>query len=204
MIDMEQDLEVPIVRPSMQELSLYLRIKDYTEFSPQAVMMMFALVQQYDPRVRPEGRTQYCQMQFSSLSDGGGTGSVRHRRMITHTGDRIIGHILIDHHFSQTRAEGGIRQTDKMGYPLPFASLDDFMIEERRKREAEKPTDMQKPAQDVSATDQQTHRQTGTTASVTADRVVVETAPTENTTAGDVVEEVAAVTMQKTRRVTTK
>ncbi len=46
MADMEQDLEVPIVRPSMRELDEYLPNQDYTQFPPQAVLMMFALVRQ--------------------------------------------------------------------------------------------------------------------------------------------------------------
>ena len=49
MIDMEQDVEPPITRPTMRELNEYLQNQDYTQFAPQAVMMMFALVRQYDP-----------------------------------------------------------------------------------------------------------------------------------------------------------
>ena len=70
-------------------------------------------------------------MQFSFLPDGGETGSVRHRRMITHTGDRII----------------------------------------------------------------------ETTESRIADEPLISTVTTEDATDGDVVEEVAVVTRQKSRRV---
>ncbi len=108
--------------------------------------MMYALVRQYTPSVRPEKQTQYCQMQFSILSDGGGTASVRHRRLITHTGDRIIGHNPIDHHFTQVRADDQIRQSNPVVYPLPFANLDEFMAEERRKREVENAANAQGPA----------------------------------------------------------
>ncbi len=60
MIDMEQDVEPPITRPTMRELNEYLQSQDYTQFSPQAVMMMFALVRQYDPRTIPEDQVPYC------------------------------------------------------------------------------------------------------------------------------------------------
>ncbi len=199
MVDMEQDLEPPILRPSMQEVNEYLQTQDYTQFSPQAVMMMYALVRQYNPSVRPEDQAQYCQMQFSILSDGGGTGSVRHRRMITHTGDRIIGHNLIDHH-TQVRADDRIRQSDLAGFPLPFANLDEFMAKERRKREAENAANAQAPAQNVTVSEQ-VQKQTAAVVSVTTDQVVVATVPSENTTTGDVAEEVVPVMAQKTRRV---
>ncbi len=37
-----------MVRLTMVDLNEYLRQQDYTEYSPQAVMMMFALLRQYD------------------------------------------------------------------------------------------------------------------------------------------------------------
>ena len=119
--------------------------------------------------------------------------------MITRTGDRVIGHNLIDHRFTQVRADDRIRQSDPAGYPLPFANLDEFMAEERRKREAENASSARGPAQDVMISEQ-VQEQTAAVVSATADQVVVATVPAENTTAGDVVEEVAPVMMEKTRR----
>ena len=39
MIDMEQDVEPPINRPTMRELKEYFQSQDYTQFSPQAVLV---------------------------------------------------------------------------------------------------------------------------------------------------------------------
>ncbi len=101
MIDMEQEVHAPIVGLTVQELSEYLQGLDYSRYSPQALTMIRALAQQYDPAKPPDRQVQYCQMQFSSLADGGGTGSVLHRRVITHTGDRVIGHNLAEQHFTE-------------------------------------------------------------------------------------------------------
>ena len=213
MIDMEQDKEPPIKRPTMRDLDKYLRGQDYTQFSPQAVLMMFASVclRKYDPRIPPQDQTQYCQMQFSFLPDGVGTGSVRHRRMITQTGDRIIGHNLIDHHFTQVRPDDRIRQTDPAGYPLPFANTDEFLAAERRERAAEDAAKMVAPIQTVAETNQivadaapPAQTQAEVTESTITHEPLIVAGTTDVATAGDVVEGVAAVTTQKTRRVNSK
>ena len=211
MIDMEQDMEPPINRPTMRDLNEYLQSQDYTQFSPQAVLMMFALVRQYNPRIIPEDQVRYCQMQFSFLPDGGGTGSVRHRRMITHTGDRAIGHNLIDHHFTQVRPDDRIRQTDPAGYPLPFANTEEFLAAERRERAAENAAEVVAPIQTVAETNQSVvvaAPPAQTQAEVTESTITHEPSIVAGTadiaTAGDVVEEVAVVTTQKTRRLKSK
>ena len=131
--------------------------------------------------------------------------------MINHTGDRVIGHNLIDHHFSQVRADKRIRQTDPEGYSLPFANLDEFMAAQRQGRSAENIANVVEPiqaviepSQSIVAAAQSTRNQAEVTTPATADELPIDAATADAATAGGVVEEVAAMSVQKARRVKRK
>ena len=102
----------------MEDLNQFFQEQDYTRYSPQAVSMMFALLRQYNPSNPPGRRVQYCQTQFSHLPDGGGTSNMAQRRVLTHAGDRLIGHNLVDKHFRDVATNDRIEPTDPGGYPL--------------------------------------------------------------------------------------
>ena len=83
LVDMDEERVVPMDRPTMADLKQFLRQQDYTEYSPQAMIMMFTLLRQYDPRSPPERQVGYCQMQLSHLSDGGSAGNTTQRKVFT-------------------------------------------------------------------------------------------------------------------------
>ncbi len=134
MVDMDEERTTPIVRPRMEDLNQFFRQQDYTRYSPQAVSMMFALLRQYDPSNPPERRVQYCQMQFSHLPDGGGTSNTAQRRVLTHAGDRLIGHNLVDKHFRDVATNERIKLTDPGGYPLPLTSQEERLLSQAEVR----------------------------------------------------------------------
>ena len=99
MVDMEEE------PPNPDELSgIYKRLFDfpYESLSPQAAAMLYAFLQSYDPSLPPERQAQYSQIQVSHLPDGGGCGAtgIAQRRAITHVNGRVIGHNLLQKHFS--------------------------------------------------------------------------------------------------------
>ena len=49
-------------------------------------------------------------------------GNTAQRRVLTHAGDRIIGHNLIDKHFRDAPINKRIKPTDPGGYPLPLVN----------------------------------------------------------------------------------
>ncbi len=83
--------------------------------------MVYALLQSYDPRIPEERRSQYNQLQLSHLADGGGPGvaGTVHRKVITHTSGRFIGHNLREKHFLDVSSEDRIKQNEQRSYPLP-------------------------------------------------------------------------------------
>ena len=64
----------------------------------------------------------------SSATYGGGAYNTAQRRVITHTGNRIIGHNLIDKLFLDVPSGEKIKPTDPKGYPLPFAKTRKLML----------------------------------------------------------------------------
>ncbi len=98
---------------------VYQRLLDfpYESLPPAAALMMSTFLSCYDPRQPPERMAQYCQMQFSHQANGGGGGTagVAHRRVLTHTEGRAIGHNLVEKHFMDVDNEDRIKQKDAGG-----------------------------------------------------------------------------------------
>ncbi len=113
--------------PTSEELSeVYKRLFDfpYESLSPQAAVMLYALLQSYDPQLPPETQAQYSQIQLSQLPDRAGPGAVGIAQMraiaMAHGNGRVIGHNLLQKHFlCVTNDERRIKQSDSASYPLP-------------------------------------------------------------------------------------
>ncbi len=99
----------------------------YESLPPAAAFMMSTFLSCYDPRQPPERMAQNCQMQFSHQANGGGGGTagVAHRRVLTHTEGRVIGHNLVEKHFMDVDNEDRIKQKDAGGYELPTQPTSD-------------------------------------------------------------------------------